>query len=127
MNFKYAEVKQMNKNERHLNLNVQSFIPADTTIITEGHRLISSSDCFGCHALYREVTAPSYLDISAKYKNDPSAVAKLTNKIISGGKGVWGTEREMNPHPSLLREDVEKMVQFILSLNKNKNLQKTRP
>jgi cytochrome c551/c552 len=92
------------------------------TGFVEGHSLISASDCFGCHAVDKVLTAPSYMEISERYKNDKNALSKLTTKVIAGGKGVWG-DVEMNPHPGLLREDVQKMIQYILHLDKSKNKQ----
>lgn len=92
-----------------------STVVVQDTCFREGRTLISGSDCFGCHAVDKEVAAPSYLDIAFKYRADRNAVFKLTDAIVFGGTGVWG-QLEMPAHPGLLKEDVHKMVQYILHL-----------
>lgn len=84
--------------------------------ISEGRSAMNRSDCYSCHGDYKTLAAPSYLDISLKYKNDPEAVRRLARLIISGSKGIWDN-REMKPHPELLQQDAEKMVRYILSLS----------
>ncbi len=59
---------------------------------------------------------PTYLDISKKYKKGSTNIAKLTEKIIKGGGGVWG-EQAMAGHPQLANDDVREMVSYILTLN----------
>lgn len=61
---------------------------------------------------------PAYVDIAAKYPLNDENVNHLADKIIAGGKGVWG-EVPMTPHSALSKDDAKKMVSYILSL-KNK-------
>jgi cytochrome c len=63
---------------------------------------------------------PSFVEISNKYKNSWEPVASiLANKILKGGKGVWG-EQAMNAHPQLTKSEAESMAEYILSLSKEK-------
>ena len=78
--------------------------------------MMDRSDCYSCHADYTTLAAPSYIDISRRYRNDPDAIRRLARVIISGGKGIW-EDREMKSHPELLEEDAKKMVKYILSLS----------
>jgi len=87
------------------------------TGIAEGHFLIRSSDCYSCHGDHKVLLAPSFHEIAVMYKTDKGAIPKLANKVIAGSKGIWG-ERPMPPHPELLRDDAQKMIQYILNLNK---------
>ena len=80
-----------------------------------GRALVDGSDCKSCHAVDRQVNGPAYLAISARYSPDKSALSKLTEKIIKGGSGVWGTQA-MSAHPQLALKDVNEMVRWILSL-----------
>ena len=80
-----------------------------------GKILIENSDCRACHAVDKVVVGPSYLQIAARYKDDVTAKALLRDNIIEGTRGNWG-DRPMAPHPQLSKEDVEKMVEYILSL-----------
>jgi len=93
---------------------------ARDTGIAEGHALINSSDCYTCHAEYKILLAPSFSEIATRYKNDKAAIQKLAIKVISGSIGTWG-DRSMPAHPEFLQEDAQKMIQYIMNLNKKKD------
>lgn len=82
-----------------------------------GEKLIAKADCIGCHNKVQKVIGPAYEEIAAKYPLNDDNVAHLADKIISGGKGVWG-EVPMTPHASLSKDDAKEMVKYILSLKK---------
>ncbi|MFT7159909.1 MAG: cytochrome c [Bacteroidia bacterium] len=99
----------------------------DITIAAQGHQikqapqgkeLMNGSDCKSCHAIDKKVNGPSLKDISVRYTI--SNTDYLVKKIIEGGSGVWG-ETPMSAHPQLSKEDVKKMVAYILSLNAPKS------
>ncbi len=78
-----------------------------------GLQLINESDCKACHAINEKVAGPSYMDIAGKYsKKDKN---QLVSNIIKGSSGIWG-ETMMAAHPQLAVPDVEKIVNYILSL-----------
>jgi cytochrome c len=80
-----------------------------------GKNLIAGSDCKACHQINGKSAGPSFIEVSKKYRGDKTAIAKLANKIIIGGGGLWG-DREMSAHPQLSREETTEMVKYILSL-----------
>ena len=80
-----------------------------------GLELIKKSDCKSCHSEKEISIGPGYQAISQKYKKDPKALKYLTQKVIDGGKGNWG-EVAMSAHPQLAKEEVEEMIEYILSL-----------
>jgi cytochrome c len=82
-----------------------------------GASLIAGSDCKACHTIEDVSVGPSYLLISKRYKGKPDALSKLTQKIITGGGGNWGTEHVMSAHPQLPEHEVNEMVKYILSLS----------
>ena len=84
---------------------------------SEGEKLIAKSDCIGCHNKIQKVIGPAYVDIAAKYPLSDDNVNHLADKVIAGGKGVWG-EIPMTPHASLSKDDAKSMVKYILSLKK---------
>lgn len=107
------EYKETDQNPHVL---AQKYRPAKTKNEFErGQTLINGSDCKSCHAVDRQINGPAYLAISARYSQDKSALAKLTEKIIKGGSGVWGTQ-PMIAHPQLAPKDINEMVRWILSL-----------
>ena len=63
----------------------------------------------------RKINGPAYQDIARKYKDDKAAPKRLAEKVIKGGKGVWG-EVAMSAHPQLAPKDVADMVRWILAL-----------
>ncbi|MFK7978559.1 MAG: ThuA domain-containing protein [Saprospiraceae bacterium] len=83
-----------------------------------GLKLINESDCKACHAINEKVAGPSYMDIATKYSRADEN--QLVSNIIKGSSGIWG-ETMMAAHPQLAIEDVEKIVNYILSLNPDKD------
>ena len=80
-----------------------------------GKSLIAGSDCKACHQVAAKSVGPSFVEVSKKYRDDKTATAKLANKIITGGNGVWG-EHAMSAHPQLSRDETTEMVKYIMSL-----------
>lgn len=61
-------------------------------------QLVRKSKCLTCHAMDRQKDGPSFKEISAKYKDDPEGVDKLTTHVtvpttieIEGNKEEHGT------------------------------------
>lgn len=82
---------------------------------SKGAQLIASADCLGCHKEQEKLVGPAYKDVAKKYSNSDKDVNYLANKIITGGKGVWG-DVPMTPHPNLALNDAKEMVKYILSI-----------
>ncbi|MET3114247.1 cytochrome c [Pedobacter sp. CG_S7] len=80
-----------------------------------GEKLIAKSDCLTCHNKTQKIIGPSFLEIAKKYPLNDENVTNLANKIISGGKGVWG-EIAMTPHPTIAPDDAKEMVKYILAI-----------
>ncbi len=78
--------------------------------------LAQKSGCLACHSLDKKVLGPSFKDVSAKYKGDKSAEAKLVAKVKAGGSGVWGPMPMPANSPQVKDEDIKSIVQWILSL-----------
>jgi len=83
--------------------------------LEEGKQLLAKNDCLSCHRMDVKIVGPAYIDVAKKYPATAANYEKLTQKVITGGTGVWG-EVPMAAHPSVPQADVKKMVQYILSL-----------
>ena len=106
---------------------VQGHRTAEEAVInTKGMRLIGLNDCKSCHGEYKKSIGPAFYAVSVKYSGNKGALEKLTRKVISGGKGVWG-DVAMAAHPQLSTEDASEMVKYILSLSKPKPKIKSLP
>lgn len=80
-----------------------------------GEALMLKSDCQACHDVNTQSIGPSYMQVSAKYKQRTDAAGYLSAKIIKGGGGVWG-ETAMPAHSNMSAEDAEKIARWVLSL-----------
>ncbi|KAA2215765.1 ThuA domain-containing protein [Maribacter flavus] len=111
----------------------------DKITIAQGHRsadesaqyatgkaLIEGSDCRACHKQLEKSIGPSYKEVALKYKGDETAIEHLSNKIISGGGGVWG-ETPMAAHPQITTEEAADISRYILSLANENRTQNTLP
>ncbi|MFD1818261.1 PQQ-dependent sugar dehydrogenase [Pseudarcicella hirudinis] len=91
-----------------------------------GFKLIGLNDCKSCHIIDRRSVGPSYREIAQKYRNDESALEKLSKKVIAGGGGVWG-DHAMSAHPQLSPNDANLMVKYILNLGEKPLQAKSLP
>lgn len=80
-----------------------------------GKSIMESLTCKTCHKVDEPSIGPAYTDVAKKYRNNSSAVAHLTNKIIKGGSGVWG-ETMMPANPAVKEGDAKKIIAWIFSL-----------
>jgi cytochrome c len=92
----------------------------ETANLSPGERLMDKSDCRTCHNAEMKTVGPAYTAIAEKYKNNPSQIQMLANKVIKGGSGVWGVAA-MSAHPELSLSDAKSMVSYILSLDEGKD------
>lgn len=91
--------------------------PEPKPAMEPGELLIVKSDCIGCHNKENKIIGPSYLEIAEKYPSTDESITYLADKILKGGKGVWGTI-PMTPHPKLTQDEAKQMAKYILSLKK---------
>ena len=77
--------------------------------------LAKANNCLTCHSLDTKVTGPPFKDVAKKYRGDKYALAKLVQKVMKGGGGVWGTMR-MPANGKVNRNEAETLVRFILAL-----------
>ncbi len=77
--------------------------------------LLKKHACTACHSIDKKLVGPGYKEVSAKYKGQKDAAAKIADKVKKGGQGVWGPI-PMPPNPNVSDADVNAMVKFILAL-----------
>ncbi len=97
-------------------------LPATALADEDALALAKKSGCLACHSVEKKVVGPAWQDVSARYKGDAGARDSLIAKVKAGGKGNW-TEVTggvpMPPYsPRVADADIEKLVDFILSLAK---------
>ena len=70
--------------------------------------------CTLCHGLDRKIVGPALKDIAAKYRTDPTGLAKITEQVRQGGSGKWGPAL-MPPFPMVAEKDIKILSDWILS------------
>lgn len=82
--------------------------------------LAKQSGCLACHSVTNKIVGPAWQNVADKYRGDASARAALIDKVKNGGKGNWSSVTggiPMPPYsPRVADADIEKLVDFILSL-----------
>ncbi len=78
--------------------------------------LAKKSGCLACHSIDKKIVGPAWKDVAAKYKGDANAKTNLINKVKKGGKGVWGPAPMPPYSPRVSDANIEKLVDFIMTL-----------
>jgi cytochrome c len=76
--------------------------------------LAKAKNCMACHAVQTKLVGPAYKDVAAKYAGQKDAEAKLVQKVIKGGSGVWGPV-PMPPNPQVTEAEAHTLVKWVLS------------
>lgn len=98
--------------------------PAENQQTTSGQdellALARKSGCLSCHMVDKKIVGPAWKDVAARYKDNTNARALLIEKVSKGGSGNWTDvvgNAAMPPYfPRVSKENIEKLVDFILSL-----------
>lgn len=74
--------------------------------------LMEEHKCFICHGQREAKAGPSLVEIAARYRDKPDALATLSVKVTRGAHGdLWN----MPPHPEVTRAEARAMARYILS------------
>ena len=77
--------------------------------------LARSRLCLGCHAIDRKLVGPAFRDVAARYAGRADIVPKLADKILRGGKDVWGPV-PMPANPKLSVDEARLLAAWVLTL-----------
>lgn len=77
--------------------------------------LAKSKNCLACHQMEKKAVGPAFKDISKKYAGQNTAEAKLVDKVLKGGSGVWGT-MPMPANTQVSKTEASTLVKWILSI-----------
>jgi len=87
--------------------------PAVEAATSDAAPLLTKYNCQACHTVDKKLVGPAYKDVAAKYAGDSAALAKLEQKVKSGGSGVWGAI-PMPPN-NVPDADLKTLVEWILA------------
>ncbi|HXX83814.1 MAG TPA: c-type cytochrome [Casimicrobiaceae bacterium] len=91
--------------------------PAGPLDAKAAEAMMAKDGCVACHGVDKKIVGPAFFDVSAKYKGDAGALAKLTQKVKAGGSGVWG-QIPMPPNSQVPDDDIKALVSWVLTLKK---------
>ncbi|MEO8765435.1 MAG: c-type cytochrome [Ginsengibacter sp.] len=74
---------------------------------------IRTSNCFNCHSFDGRLIGPSFAEISKRYPPTAANITMMVKRTREGSSGVWG-KTSMPTHPELTKEQIQKMVEWIL-------------
>ena len=82
---------------------------------TEMMELARANACLSCHSVTEKIVGPSFQSVSSKYAGDKDAAASLVQSIRNGSTGKWGSRSAMPPNASISKDDLNKLVKWVLS------------
>lgn len=102
-NFDLASLKGLGRGE-----DVAARFPVAQALITKGN-------CKACHLVEGKLVGPSFGDIARKYAGDTGALARLAQKVVTGGAGVWSPVA-MPPNALINEAEASTIVKYVLAL-----------
>ena len=77
-----------------------------------GLAAIKTSNCMNCHAFKSKLIGPSFEQICKKYPHLPKNEDTLSNHILNGSTGRWGTA-QMPSNKSLNKSQAKEIIEWI--------------
>ena len=115
-NIKATDKEDGTLENNQVSVKMKTFYTGSSTPQPYGDKLIRSSDCKSCHQENVKSVGPSFVQLSNRYGGSAEEViTALSQKVIHGGSGVWGSY-VMSAHPQLGIEEAKEMVKHMLSL-----------
>jgi cytochrome c len=84
-----------------------------SNVVMANPDLARSKNCLACHAVASKVIGPAFKDVAAKYAGQ-NVEDKLTQKVLKGGTGVWGTT-VMPANTQVTEAEARILVKWVLS------------
>lgn len=93
---------------------VLSAMASASAFAQDAAALAKAKNCMACHAVNTKLVGPAYKDVAAKYAGQKDAEAKLVQKVMKGGSGVWGSV-PMPANPQVSEAEAQTLVKWILA------------
>lgn len=78
--------------------------------------LMTKGNCKACHLVEGKLVGPSFSEVARRYRNDTAAPARLAQKVVTGGGGVW-SPLAMPPNALINESEAATILQYVLSLS----------
>ncbi len=63
-----------------------------------------------------KIVGPAFKEVAKKYAGQKDAEAKLTQKVLNGGSGVWGAVAMPANKGQVTEAEARELVKWVLSL-----------
>jgi cytochrome c len=83
--------------------------------VARGYALAGEKGCFDCHTMSYTYVGPSFRALAERYRLDPDARAQLPGIVRAGSRGHWGERFAMRPQIHLTDEQVNVLIDWMLS------------
>lgn len=100
-----------------LSLTVLCLSATCVTPAMANQELAQRKSCLSCHGVDKAVLGPSFKDVANKYRGQKGMEAKLAEKVLKGGGGVW--KMPMGPMPAqsqVSTAEARQLSTWVLSL-----------
>lgn len=77
--------------------------------------LMTKGNCKACHLVEGKLVGPAFADVAKRYLKDPDAAARLAQKVVTGGGGVW-SPLAMPPNALVTEAEASTILKYVLSL-----------
>jgi cytochrome c len=77
--------------------------------------LAKAKICLGCHDTQQKKVGPAFKDVAARYAGQQDAAARLAEKIVNGGAGVWGPV-PMPANPKVTADEARQLATWVLTI-----------
>ena len=87
------------------------------TAAQASEELAKRKACLSCHGVDKPVLGPAFKDVAHKYRGQKDMDAKLAEKVLKGGGGVW--KMPMGPMPAqsqVSAAEARQLTNWILTL-----------
>ncbi|ADJ62621.1 MULTISPECIES: c-type cytochrome [Herbaspirillum] len=79
-------------------------------------QLAKSKNCMACHSVDAKIVGPAFKEVAKKYAGQKDAEAKLTQKVLNGGGGVWGAVPMPANKGQVSEAEARELVKWVLTL-----------
>ncbi|KAF1048436.1 MAG: Cytochrome c-552 [Herbaspirillum frisingense] len=79
-------------------------------------QLAKAKNCMACHSVEAKIVGPAFKDVAKKYAGQKDAEAKLTQKVLNGGGGVWGPVPMPANKGQVSEAEARELVKWVLTL-----------
>ena len=77
--------------------------------------LIEKGNCKACHMVEGKLVGPPFTEVAKRYVADSDAPARLAQKVVTGGGGVW-SPLAMPPNALINESEAATILKYVLSL-----------